>query len=458
MKIPNKGPDVDSLVQKLGKSDPHKLMQLISEIGPVDSKNRYLHWEELRFKPLPSSNYTHEEWWVGTKLARRKLQRNISFLDKKNNRFCFSLTDSILKDLHWLDQQMAGNLTTSALDSQYSIIFSNEDINKRYILRSLIEEAISSSQLEGATTTRSVAKEMLQKKRQPKDLSEQMIYNNYLAMEFIKNIRDQNLTEDIVFEIHKIITKDTLENPKRAGTFRAEDDQTVVEDNDGEVLHYPPDAKELPERLQRMITFANYDDEKVFIHPIIKAIILHFMIGYDHPFVDGNGRTARALFYWHMIHQGYWMAEYISISEFIKKAPVQYGTAYLYTEHSDNDMTYFIIHQLDIIKRASEDLIKYMIRKQDENKQFSNLFPILQKKLNTRQFELIKYGLKNPQDTFTIKQHQNSYNVVYQTARTDLLELTEKFNLLEINKNKRSFFFKVPKDLKTRIKNLANQI
>lgn len=455
MKIPKKGPNISQILQNLGKN-PMKFIELINETGPVDDKNRYLHWDQFRFKPLPpKSDYTHEELWMGMKLARRKLQRETGFVDKNDSAFCFSLTDSILKDLHWLDQQMAGNLTAPSLDNRYSIILSNEDTKKKYILRSLIEESISSSQLEGATTTRSVAQEMLRKKRQPRDGSEQMIYNNYQAMEFIKNIRDEDLTESIVFEIHKIITKDTLANPESAGAFRTEKDQTVVEDTYGEVLHYPPKATDLPKRLQRLVAFANYDGEKVFIHPIIRAIILHFMIGYDHPFVDGNGRTARALFYWCLIRRGYWMGEYISISEYLKKAPVQYGLAYLHTENDDNDMTYFIIHQLDIVKQASEELIKYIGKKDEENKRFLSLFPILQKKLNNRQFELIKYALKNPQEIFTMKKHQAYHQIVYQTARTDLLEISGKFNLLEMKKNGKSFHFTVPIDMQSRIKKLT---
>ncbi len=56
------------------------------------------------------------------------------------------------------------------------------------------------------------------------------------------------------------------------------------------------------------------DKADFFIHPVIRAILLHFMLAYDHPFVDGTGRTARALFYWSMAHQGYWLMDFISIT------------------------------------------------------------------------------------------------------------------------------------------------
>lgn len=84
------------------------------------------------------------------------------------------------------------------------------------------------------------------------------------------------------------------------------------------------------------------------------------MIGYDHPFVEGNGRTARALFYWSLARSGYWLMEYISISRLLKQAPAQYGSAYMYSETDENDTTYFILHQISIIERAIDALYEYL--------------------------------------------------------------------------------------------------
>ena len=122
------------------------------------------------------------------------------------------------------------------------------------------------------------------------------------------------------------------------------------------VLHEPPPAASLPQRLERLCAFANAIDGEPFVHPVIRAILLHYMVGYDHPFVDGNGRTARALFYWSLARSGYWRMEYVSISRLLRQAPAQYSRAYLHSEADDNDTTYFILHQLSIIKRAIEAL------------------------------------------------------------------------------------------------------
>jgi Fic family protein len=98
----------------------------------------------------------------------------------------------------------------------------------------------------------------------------------------------------------------------------------------------------LPQRLEALCQFANKPQEKASLHPVIRAILLYLWQGYDHPFRNGNGRSARALFYWRMLREGYWLFEFISISTVLKNASAQYGRSYLYTETDDNDATYFV--------------------------------------------------------------------------------------------------------------------
>src|SRR5205814_10028127 len=72
-------------------------------------------------------------------------------------------------------------------------------------------------------------------------------------------------------------------------------------------------------------TLSLHDALPIF-HPMVRSMILHFWLAYDHPFVDGNGRTARALFYWSMLRNGYWMFEYITISKIILSGPDRKST------------------------------------------------------------------------------------------------------------------------------------
>ena len=312
-----------------------------------------------------------------------------------------------------------------------------------------MEEAITSSQLEGAATTREVAKKMLAEGRKPRDRSERMISNNYVTMRRIKELKDKPLTPDMVFEIHREIAANTLDIQDGAGRFRRADEDINVSDSEGTVFHKPPPAEELPKRLEAMCDFANGKTPGFFVHPVIRGILLHFWLAYDHPFVDGNGRTARALFYWQMLHSRYWLFEFISISQFLRKAPVQYGTAFLHTETDENDLTYFIIHQAEVIRHALDELHSYVARKSSETRACLDALQT-HPELNHRQQSVISHAVRHPGFVYTIAGHGARHAVVYQTARTDLLNLA-KLELLEQRKAGRRFVFVAPRDLETRL-------
>jgi Fic family protein len=259
-------------------------------------------------------------------------------------------------------------------------------------------------------------------------------------MNFVGEHNKASLTPEMVLELHRIVTEDTLDDPDAAGRLQAHDEDRVgVFDEYGELLHTPPDAADLPHRLQTMCDFANREDENDdYLHPVVRSIILHFWLAYDHPFIDGNGRTARALFYWSMLHRGYWLTEFLTVSSVLKKAPAKYARSYLYTEWDDNDLTYFVLHQLGVMLRAIDELQEYLGRKMREVRDTEQLLKTTN--LNHRQVALIGYALRTPGATFTFRTHQTSHNIAYQSARNDLLDL-EALGLLRKRKTGRAFTF-----------------
>jgi len=440
VKLPLDPPRLDTV---LSNSDSSRLLKLIGgNFGVTDTKGRYLHWDKLRHLQ-PPEGWTPEDYWLALKCARRTLYKPVPLISKSKQPFNFCMTDSIYRDLHWIDQNAAGHI---GIDKPVT----NPHTRDTYLVSSLIEEAINSSQLEGASTTRNVAKDMLRQGRKPKDHSEQMIFNNYQAMQFIREYRQETLTPSIIFELHRILTEATLDDANKAGQLRdADDDIHVVDATQSVLLHTPPKAEELKDRVTRLCKFANDLNGKDFIHPVIRAIILHFMIGYDHPFVDGNGRTARALFYWAMARQHYWLMEFISISRIIKQAPAQYGKAYLYTETDDNDLTYFIVHQLEVIKKAIVALHEHLARKAVELHEVEKRLDgsALQEQLNHRQLSILRHALDHPNAIYSIQEHQSAHKISYQTARTDLLKLADEFKFLSKRKYGNQFVFVAPPDL-----------
>ena len=446
MKKPVLPPKLEPVLEGISAE---RLSLIMQDSQPTDGKGRYLHWDKLRHL-TPPEGISLEQWWWSIKFARRAMFKALPFQSIDGQTFKYCQPDEVQRQLHWLDRYAAGSI-------QGNEAITNSQTRNTYLIRSLVEEAINSSQLEGASTTRDVAKELIRQNREPEDQSERMIMNNYLAMQFVRDIKDEPLTPSIVFELHRIITLDTLDKPESAGQFRSdEDDIHVVDGTTGEYLHTPPPADELPARLQALCDFANVQTQHDadFLHPVVRAIALHFMLAYDHPFYDGNGRTARALFYWAMARAGYWLMEFISISEVIKKAPVQYGRAFLHTETDDNDLSYFLTHQLDVIHQAVDSLHSYLDKKAQSVNEATQMLvnnPRLKHKLNFRQLALLRHALKNPRFSYVVQEHQQSHGVSYDVARKDLLLMSDTLGLLDKTKRGRQYYFVAPTDLEKRI-------
>jgi len=448
MQLPATPPDYLSL---LAKNTADGMLPIFNAARSPVVAGRYLHWDELRHR-TPPPELSVENWWCAVKISRQSLHRTLPLLkDKAGKPFVFGLPELVLRALHHIDRDAAGEIT-AAVD------VATPEQRDRHIWRSLVEEAITSSQLEGASTTRQAAKSMLQEGRKPQDRSEQMIFNNYRAMEVIRQFRDDPITPERILELHRILTEATLDDPADAGRLRKTDDVRVEDHRDGTLIHQPPLAAELPQRLERLCRFANdHEQTEPFVHPVLRAILVHFMIGYDHPFVDGNGRTARALFYWAMARQGYWLMEFLSISHILRKAPSQYVRAYLHTETDGNDTTYFIIHQLDVIRKAIAALHEYLdltVKEQRKTEKLLTASPKLRDQLNHRQIALLTHALKHPGYRYRIEGHQRTHATAYETARSDLLALTES-GLLSQSKSSKAYVFTAPQDLRKRIDALA---
>ena len=428
MKKPVPPPDFRKLFADIEK---RKLSEILTEVPSPVVNGRYLHWDELRYR-TPPKGLTHEQWWLGLKWHRMPSAKAVPLLDTEGKSFRYSQPDPVFESLRQIDMGAGGYI-------QMPSEITSQETKDRYYVSSLIEEAITSSQLEGAATTREVAKEMLRTNRPPQDRSEQMILNNFLTMKRIGELRNEPLNPELVLEIHRIIAQQTLDDPSAAGRFRKQDEDIKVWTQDGLLLHDPPPAAELAQRVATMCEFANGTIPDTFVHPTIRAIIMHFWLAYDHPFCDGNGRTARALFYWSMLHNKFWLFEFITISSILRKAPSKYARSFLYSETDGNDLTYFIVYQLDVIRRAIRELHGYILRKTEQLRAVEAELRGVEV-LNRRQKALIGHALRHPRHRYTIESHKRSHAVVYQTARADLLDLRDR-GLLEATKVGRRWLF-----------------
>ena len=432
---------------KLLLSNPQQIIELLLTGGAKDllqhSNEKYLHWHDFRFRPMPKG-LTPEMGWALLKISRLAQIKRLGFKGIDGTDFGYWLPDAIQRGLHFIDQNATGQI----LIDEPAIGPGERD---RYIFNSLMEEAIASSILEGAATTRTKAKQMLREERKPRNRGEQMVLNNYRTMRKIKELSGHELSIQMLCELQASMTAGTLDDESAAGRFRRADEEVqVVDMMDGSILHTPPPAEELDRRIKLLCRFANETPELSFMHPVVKAIILHFWLAYEHPFVDGNGRTARALFYWFLLKQKYWLMEFLPISRIILKAPSKYMRAFQFTETDAGDLTYFISFNVRALRLAIEELKLYMLNKQRELKQAKSQlhkFP----GLNHRQVEIVQHALRHPDATYTIRRHMNIHSVVYQTARTDLFDL-EKKGFFTTMKRGRTYLFLPADDLTKKLK------
>ena len=449
MRIPVSPPSLDRFLSELvakpgGTSRLQELLAL--DLGPAPG-GKYRHWDTFRHAP-PRTDFTAEEQWFAIRSARNALARPLPLMDTRHRPFKVALPAPALAMLHRVDRDAAGNLSGAFVGTEP---ITNPATRETYLFKSIVEEAITSSQLEGASTTRSVAKAMIQEGRPATTRGERMILNNYRGMLLVREHGQALLTVPFMLELQRVLTEDTLDDASAAGRFRTADEHIVIEDETGVLLHSPPAANELPERLRALCDFANGTHDSEFIHPVVRAIVLHFWLAYDHPFVDGNGRTARALFYWSMVRAGYWLCEYVSISRILKLARGQYARAYLYTETDDNDATYFLLYQLRVLCRAIDDLKGYLQRKA---RQLHDIERLVHRAsldgLNTRQLALVRHALTSEFARYTVASHQRSHGTSYETARSDLLHLVQ-LGVLTQSKQGKAFVFHPAHDIHQRI-------
>lgn len=408
--------DKKTLVNALVKGIDSNIMPIVDKVNAD-----YEYWDKVKYKKLPEG-FTPQMLWTNVKASR--LRNMIPVWEKYGINLC--VTSQMQRLCHEFDMKFG---------SFWEVEGDTQSAEKKYYLSSsLMEEAIYSSKMEGASTTRIVAKDMLRKKKSPQNKSQQMIANNYNTIQYIVEHKDEPLTEEALLHIHRLMTEKTMDNPEDAGRFRTNDKVVVADMVEGDIIYTPPSFQEIPEFVDDLCDFFNNDNPRTFIHPIIRGIIVHFMLAFMHPFVDGNGRTARALFYWYMLKEKYWLTEYMSISRVIAKSKPSYEKSFRYVENDGNDIGYFVAYNLRALDISFQQLTDYIQRKQREKKAATSF--MIAGNINYRQAMILQRLKEEPNTIMTVKDVQEQFSVSSMTARKDLSDLVQQGYLTEIAINK----------------------
>ncbi len=429
-------------------SGERSLKAMQTAVAQRDLIAKYRPWRKFRHMAVEKGE-NPEDLWLATKHARFVTWKPVGLSMPDGREFGHCLCSEVLESLCRIDRTTGGGRNV-LLDAPGGLL-ADERHRIRIRIKTLMDEAIESSLIEGAATTRAEALEMLLNARPAKTTGETMVANNYLAMQKIKTWLDRPLSKKVLIDLQTTLTTGTLKNSGEVGRFRVKDENVrVVDERTQEDIYVPPPAEQLDSRIEALCQFANRPHVGAdFMHPIVKACILHFMIGFEHPFVDGNGRTARAVFYWFALRHGYNVFEFVPISEKIRKGFAQYPQAYLDTELDDGDLTYFVLYKLGIIESSLDALAEHLKREEGRISQSESLLKV-SKGLNLRQRMLLEHALRHPMHRYTVKSYANSNGIVPVTARSDLLAL-QRLGLLVIEKDGRENIFRPAPGLAERV-------
>ncbi len=363
-------------------------------------------------------------------IRSRKSELLYNLLDQQGRSFWYWNIPRIEKMLHEIDIQRARwqEVTTPSVLGDL-------------LVRNLIDEAYYSSWIEGAKTTHKRAHEMIRNHERPKDRSERMVLNNFRTMEFLLKSLPRPLDHEFVCELHKIVTEATLDPEDEPFSGQYRNDQVVVWDEAKQKVDYTaPPASEVPNRMQDLYNWSNLEGvEFLFLHPVIKASIIHFYTVYVHPFFDGNGRTARALMYYYLLKHDYDFMKFFSISKAIATNRKSYYQSILNVEEYDSDLTYFLLYSVKMVLEAIS-VVESEKRNEETLSDWFNKIRSQNIALNPRQEKLFQLHFRNKLLPITIKKYLKITKVVYETGRSDLTDLCDK-GLLQMSKRGREFIF-----------------
>ena len=366
--------------------------------------------EQFMDRYLPRAEIIHRlpvsqpisTFWPELQKTRKARAIDLPLKDQMGRPFWFVLNPSI-------ERQCA----TRAARARRDVLFDRPTL-MRMADDAVIDEAVFSSIIEGAYTSREAAANFLRKNRAPKDKSEQMVKNNYDALTYALEHLNEAITEATIIEIARIVTRSAAE--EAVDGYRQK--QVFVMGRE-DVVYRPQEAAFVPEMMRALAEFIRESE----LHPILKACAAHFYLAYVHPFADGNGRTARALSYMMLIQSGYAFFRYFSISNLVARDRGKYYRSMVNVEESEGDMTYFIDFYSGMLARSVREMEDYLTHHVLAGAQLRELEA--SGKLNGRQFMGAKWLLEGDHERVTVDIWRKKFKIVTETARKDLLKLCE---------------------------------
>lgn len=231
--------------------------------------------------------------------------------------------------------------------------------------RALILEAHYTTHIEGTQLTLEQSEQLLEGKKisdtNPDDVTELLNYRK--AFDLVSHYLNSGdpVTEGLIREIHKKLVAGVRGNSAAPGEYRKIQNY-VVNSKTKKTIYTPPPAYELSRMMSELVQWVNKEEK---INPILVGGIAQFQLVHIHPFLDGNGRTARLLSTLCLYRKGYDFKQLFTISEYYDKNRAEYYKAIQGVRENNMDMTgwlnYFtngLAEQMQEIKLRGETIIR----------------------------------------------------------------------------------------------------
>ena len=295
--------------------------------------------------------------------------------------------------------------------------------NNNFSASILEEEIISTSAIENIDFKRDSVRKILQGSH-PSDEAEKRIEGLKKGIEFIAD-RQNTITEDTIYRLYMMTIGNYLQETDRPKTGSYYRDDVVYIVGSSSIEHTGIDSRYVSSYMKELVNFINRSEE---IDALVKACIIHFYIGYVHPWFDGNGRMARLLHMWYLIQQGYHATLFLPFSSFIEKNRKAYYRAFELVERNSHyskviDVSPFI----DMINTV----VYTPIASLKQNKVIPTFNEFLhQGKITSKEASLFRYALSHfGTNEFSTKDLEKAYgDAAYATIRS----FVQKFSQLEL--------------------------
>lgn len=412
----------------------------------------YVTPEQLMNEKLPASMTFHQTWDTLSDL-RRAVAISVPFQEEEGCEGWYVPTLHITQSLARLERQCCADssLTRYARKAKSSDIYAE----------SLADEIIGIVVHDNIQLDRNRAVEFLTMHYAPRNDSERLMLNIYNLMESLEDYLDVPFSSALTEEIYQRIIADVDLNQLELSS------STSRLETFSDRVHWSSESQ----HLNLIFSYANGEVGDPFDAPLVRAAFLRTFFSFHQPWPAMNNTIGRFLFglmclkhdlpFACMVPYSNKLFEWLesvhpthphNMSATVSTLQGSCPSAFNEAAHS-SDFTAFVTLALDLLEDAVGE-IEQRVRQQEDGNRLVESMLSGTLMVNHRQQAILSRALRNPHETFLVRQHRIDQHIAYGTARSDLLELV-RAGFLEQTKEGKRYVFRPSPDLPEKLRNMA---